>query len=1175
MRIVRLSLTAFGPFHEEELTLGEGPGLDIVFGPNEAGKSTALRAITGLLFGIPERTSDAHTHPMPRLRIGARLRSEQGEELRVVRRKGKRGTLFDEDGTAIDDTVLERMMAGVSRPMFQSMFGIDHRGLREGGEALLAGRGDVGESLFDAAGARGVHQVLTRLHEEADAIYKSRGQNPKLNDALKRLEQAREQVMLSSLRGEAFIAQRTEVEATKSSHERLVSQRSGLMADQSRLQRALRVMPALSKRRDLADQVALLCHVVALEPNARDERHAVMRELDAATAEEARLTHEMVALEARTVELEQSCGAIAQLDESVVSDLSDRLGAFRRASSDVLRRRAELAALRSEIQVKLAHIGRGPADLRVREIDRLRIDQLVAEHERLEERLAHLEQRWIEQQSRRKTIGVQLDADKVPLATSLEAAVSRAVRAGDLEAGRARAELTLVTARSELDRLLATLRWLPEGARTRALALELSSLPAADARELDRLEEEIAEVRRARASQAARSKELEQHRERARTALARLDLAGDIPSEEQLAHARERRDRLLTKLEQDWPATIDDYRRAVSDADLSSDRLRREAGRVAERVNLMAELQALEREAQALAAAAVDVDKLEESLLSQHRHLFDGWPGTPVAPRHARARLEQRDAAIRALTTVERAEAELAVIQAAIRRHTEAVLGGLSEAGSTLPADASLSQAIDLAQAVVAHVARARERRVLLEQTHADALAREQVLEQQVSECSSRLGEWRERWARAMETLDLPGDASIAEANLVLVALGEVQAKRDAADTVQHRIDGIERDARIFSAEVAALVAEYAPDLTGAADENAATELRERHRKARAASEELARVRAELAAKRSAHADARARCERARAALSQRLARAGATDLQELEHAEAQSDHKRSLEAQLADADEQLYLAGDGATVTELTELTAGVDVDRARARLAELDGEIGALNEAIDETSRTLGNLQHTLIYNFEQREGAFRAANELESCLSEVERHAEEWARLRLASVLLEQEVEHYRQQNQGPILARANELFPQLSLGSFRELKVDLRGDENRLRCVRENGDEVEISGLSEGTRDQLYLALRLATLERFALRCEPMPLVLDDICINFDDQRARAALLVLFEVSRKLQVLFFTHHEHLIDLAREAARQLAASGQDEPRISIHRLREKSPPVARPAMEQSRPA
>jgi uncharacterized protein YhaN len=79
---------------------------------------------------------------------------------------------------------------------------------------------------------------------------------------------------------------------------------------------------------------------------------------------------------------------------------------------------------------------------------------------------------------------------------------------------------------------------------------------------------------------------------------------------------------------------------------------------------------------------------------------------------------------------------------------------------------------------------------------------------------------------------------------------------------------------------------------------------------------------------------------------------------------------------------------------------------------------------------------------------------------------------------------------------------------------------------------------VDGLSEGTRDQLYLSLRLASLLRHAELGGAMPLVLDDVLIQYDDERSRAALSVLAEVAQKMQVLFFTHHARLVDLAESA-------------------------------------
>ena len=76
---------------------------------------------------------------------------------------------------------------------------------------------------------------------------------------------------------------------------------------------------------------------------------------------------------------------------------------------------------------------------------------------------------------------------------------------------------------------------------------------------------------------------------------------------------------------------------------------------------------------------------------------------------------------------------------------------------------------------------------------------------------------------------------------------------------------------------------------------------------------------------------------------------------------------------------------------------------------------------------------------------------------------------------------------------------------------------------------------MEGLSEGTRDQLYLALRVAAIESHIARAEPLPFVADDLLVNFDDNRAAAALRMLVELGRKTQVILFTHHDHLAALA----------------------------------------
>jgi uncharacterized protein YhaN len=107
--------------------------------------------------------------------------------------------------------------------------------------------------------------------------------------------------------------------------------------------------------------------------------------------------------------------------------------------------------------------------------------------------------------------------------------------------------------------------------------------------------------------------------------------------------------------------------------------------------------------------------------------------------------------------------------------------------------------------------------------------------------------------------------------------------------------------------------------------------------------------------------------------------------------------------------------------------------------------------------------------------------------------------------------------------------------LTGGAFAGLQIDDEGDGPVLKGVRPDGRLVAVAGMSNGSHDQLYLALRLASLESWLQVHEPIPFVVDDILLNFDDQRALAALQALAVLSRQTQVLFFTHHRHLVELA----------------------------------------
>jgi uncharacterized protein YhaN len=162
---------------------------------------------------------------------------------------------------------------------------------------------------------------------------------------------------------------------------------------------------------------------------------------------------------------------------------------------------------------------------------------------------------------------------------------------------------------------------------------------------------------------------------------------------------------------------------------------------------------------------------------------------------------------------------------------------------------------------------------------------------------------------------------------------------------------------------------------------------------------------------------------------------------------------------------------------------------------------------------------------------------ADEMQEVLAGLGRKTERYVRLRVASGVLRAEIERYRAANQDPLLAIASDLFRDLTLGSFAGLRADIdENDRPVLLGLRPAGERVRVEGMSSGTRDQLYLALRLASLSWRARSTEPMPFIVDDILINFDEMRSQATLKALAGMVDRTQVVLFTHQAHIAELAR---------------------------------------
>ncbi len=138
--------------------------------------------------------------------------------------------------------------------------------------------------------------------------------------------------------------------------------------------------------------------------------------------------------------------------------------------------------------------------------------------------------------------------------------------------------------------------------------------------------------------------------------------------------------------------------------------------------------------------------------------------------------------------------------------------------------------------------------------------------------------------------------------------------------------------------------------------------------------------------------------------------------------------------------------------------------------------------------------------------------------------------WQVLAVTGSLLHSIRLHYERERQPETLREASVYLSRLTAGRYTRVWTPM--EEDILRVDDASGATLPVEVLSRGTREQLFLSLRLALANSYGKRGATMPLVLDDVLVNFDEDRAKLAAETLCDFAAAgHQMLLFTCHEHL--------------------------------------------
>ncbi len=1144
MRFRRLQIPAFGPFTNLDLEFRKDPGdLHVIYGPNEAGKSSLLRAIRDLLFGIPVRSPDDFLHKYSDLRIRAEISKRSGETLVFQRRKAARNTLQDGEGNVLPDTALGQVLGSVDCAYFSAMFGLGASELHDGAQQLLRGEGELGQALFSASlGGTPIQKVLESLRAEAERLYKPRATvsvtiRPSVTRYKELLKQSRE----AMVNPETWITLAGELAAADAQKRELDSQISTLNEDLARIERCEGALPIVGRLAETMQKLSALPALPELASDfparAREARGALAKE----QADVQRLTERHSKLQLQLAPLPDFPTLLGHAE--VLERLHQDLGAYRAAKRTFDELNARIAGLELLLRAGMVKLElTGPFEslsaCRLSSAARLAFEAAAHDLRTAQTNEADQARKIKEVQEHIHDRAMELETFTETNLTQLREALSAAESAID-------PDRTLTASQTEVKRLhreTASEHHQIFGAPADFDAT--AKLPVPTLAAIRQHKEKFDEGKRDLKALESKLLDGQARCQQMQTELGQISRQGALPSEDALRKARAHRDHGWSLVLAHWkgPGTSEEFvpgtpldeafPKAIRHADDLADALRQHADAVAQAEQKRSQIADAEKQ---IAETKLRITAVQHDLEQGQKTWESEWTACAIVPRSPEEMIEWRDHWMafkerlgKLRTSQEALESKSGQIQQACRR----LAGALSELEEK---EFSILFQKAKAQVQQAEVRRGRRDEIAkqLDKARKDLAKLDQSRASLLEMGRQAAGQWRaqcQALGLAHETAPDAGLILLQERRELVAQFDQWQEMTRSRQLTAEKIRTYEQ-----AIEKCADTLGISGDSTEALESDmwkALTQARKVHVTRAGLIEQIGQINADLS-------EARSRLAQSEQAIKElvRLAHLASSD--DLEEFLAHLEQRDKLHAQISQLRCDLVgLAGSSSVDDFIAQVRA--------QNLHELSDRKAKASQAKNEHESALALVREKVFQLANQKRELEKAGDaaadyrqQAELCAAALREQTARYLRLRLSTHFLEVQIERFRKENQGPLLQRTGELFSAITQGAFRGLAAEVNADDIPvLAGLRPNGEKVLVDGLSQGTRDQLYLALRLAALERHLQEHEPMPLILDDLLITFDDHRARAILPPLLELAKRTQIFLFTHHQHLVEICRQS-------------------------------------
>lgn len=1148
MKIETVLLENFGLFGGRRYRF-DGQPLVLIYGANESGKTTTLNGLRQALFGFPHNSAYITGKPMS---AEVTVTLCDGRTVRFARQK-KRNDAFKAtiDGKLpLTEKEWLQLAGGLDLKSYQSLFGFSLDELRNGEKALAHAPLDEALSGSGLGGLARLQQVQNRIDDFLSGTLKRVGTGGTINAKLAEIEAAEKQLE-SVLTLPSDVAElRERIATAQETVKRLGDQVRELRTAYEHSKRRQAALPRAIEYRQVEE--SLRTHEL---PAAIDE--AFRLQWTVTNNKLAGARNELASEERKWVQLENALAALPEAAGSSEHHAETRrLGAEAQQIAQHRRQLAEDARECEELERDLAEslrrLGWSRQDTQWRQIDldlthRAELDGIRQQYESLATKLAACKTRLEMTTTQLSKHALSTDESSPPADLSRLESLIRQARLAEQNCQQHMRQLsqhqTDRRTLADAERLLKTTQSF--ASLTGEPVTELhASWPVPTAEEVSEHRQQIAQLA---AAHERLTRDLDQRvreLDTVRRELAEAKLANGLMSLEDLEHLWRSRDAIVAQWREELKTPLLAAEVSADQQDQRLQNLQQLHGqsdaavrsmiesidRVAVMIAKQQRFSALEAQRAALAAQMSDSRAALEQAQAAWQAIWRGCPFVPDAPDRMLAWLESYRGWQTHRASLDRMLSEQANLNAA----RDAAVASLR---TQWPMPSAESLTLADAEKRVSDWRAAAATQAASQKLVADFQMQHQTAAREFEQTQTLYRECQKQCEQALSALQLPSSWPIQEISTRLEALGRCQSAAARIDKIRDRRAQLQSQLDRFGHAV-----KTHADLLGDGRETASPESL-----ATAWQEELNRhetnvkQRAELAATVAGHAQAverrRHQVQELERGLNELALSVGAPSQEQVQQwirgastvfqlRTRQNELKAALEACAAGQPLDEFLA-------ELTAVQPATVTAAAASLAAQLSGAEASLQAAVQQ----LGALTRELEYR-EQGSAAMECEQRLKQLRSQLVELSEQWVVHRMAGELLARTIDRFTRDHEPHLLKHTRRFFRELTDDRYCVVEHD-SGKHGGFAVRDQHGHAWQPDKLSTGTREQLYLAIRLAFITHFNETREALPVIMDDCFVNFDDTRARIALRTLIHWQESVQTILLSCHWRSVEALAELA------------------------------------